>query len=81
MYSNGKNVAHSGEGRLAGNIVNFVIFLVLFGAGIYSLSFWTLEQAWIPSIACFLLVSLAFAIPMHFMGRADSSEPAFKESK
>ncbi|WP_431711379.1 hypothetical protein [Glutamicibacter uratoxydans] len=81
MYSNGKNVAHSGEGRLAGNIINFVIFFVMFGAGVYALSFWSLDQAWIPSIISFALISLAFAIPMHLMGRADTSEPAFEESK
>lgn len=81
MYSNGKNIAHSGEGRLAGNIINFVIFFVMFGVGIYALSFWTLENAWIPSIACFLLVSLAFAIPMHLMGRGDTSEPAYAPGK
>ncbi|WP_404289700.1 hypothetical protein [Glutamicibacter arilaitensis] len=72
MYSNGKNTAHSGEGRLVGNIVNTVIFLVLFSAGIYALSYWTLETAWWPTIACFVLSFGAFAIPMHLMGRSDS---------
>lgn len=81
MYSNGKNVAHSGEGRLAGNIINFVIFFVMFGAGVYALSFWSLDQAWIPSIVSFLLISLAFGIPMHLMGRADSADPVLQESK
>ncbi|GAA2959005.1 hypothetical protein ACX5K5_03855 [Glutamicibacter bergerei] len=76
MYSNGKNTAHSGEGRLVGNIVNTLIFTVMFAAGLYALSYWTLETAWWPTIACFALCFLAFAIPMHLMGRADSIEEA-----
>ena len=74
MYSNGKNMAHSGEGRLVGNLVAFVIFFVVFAAALYSLSFWTFENAWIPSILCFGLTIIAFAVPMHLMGRADKAE-------
>lgn len=74
MYSNGKNTAHSGEGRLVGNLVSFVIFFVLFAAGIYTLGYWTLEVAWWPILVSFALMFLAFAIPMHLMGRADKAE-------
>jgi len=74
VYSNDKNVSHSGEGRLVGNVISFVIFFVMFAGGIYALSFWSLDNAWFPSILCFALVSLGFAIPMHLMGRADSAE-------
>ena len=74
MYSNGKNTAHSGEGRLVGNIVNFAIFFVLFAAGVYTLGYWTLEVAWWPTLVSFALMFLAFAIPMHLMGRAEKAE-------
>jgi len=81
VYSNDKNVAHSGEGRLVGNIISFVIFFVMFAGGIYSLSFWRLDNAWIPSILCFGLVFLAFAVPMHLMGRGDTHQPSYREGK
>lgn len=71
MYSNGKNVAHSGQGRLAGNVIAFVVFFVLFVGAIYSLSYWTLDNAWIPGIACFVLAILAFAVPQHILGMSD----------
>lgn len=74
MYSNGKNTAHSGEGRLVGNIINFVIFFAMFAAGVYVLGFWTLEVAWWPTLLGFALMFLAFAIPMHIMGRSDKAE-------
>ncbi|KAA0977566.1 hypothetical protein FQ154_07550 [Paeniglutamicibacter gangotriensis] len=71
MYSNGKNLAHSGQGRLAGNITAFVVFFIMFLGCLYSLSFWTLENAWIPGISCFVLVMLAFGIPQHILGMSD----------
>lgn len=74
MYSNGKNTAHSGEGRLVGNIINFVIFFVMFAAGIYTLGYWELDNAWLPTLVGFALMFLAFAIPMHVMGRSDKAE-------
>jgi len=74
VYSNGKNTAHSGEGRLVGNIINFVIFFVIFAAGIYTLGYWELDNAWWPTLAGFALMFLAFAIPMHLMGRSEKSE-------
>jgi len=74
VYSNGKNTAHSGEGRLAGNLVAFVIFFAVFAGALYSLSFWSFENAWIPSILCFGLTIIAFAVPMHIMGRGDKAE-------
>jgi len=74
VYSNGKNTAHSGEGRLVGNIINFVIFFVMFAAGVYTLGYWELHNAWVPTLVGFALMFLAFAIPMHLMGRADKAE-------
>ncbi|MFJ2618836.1 hypothetical protein [Glutamicibacter sp. NPDC087344] len=74
MYSNGKNTAHSGEGRLVGNLVAFVIFFVAFVGALYSLSFWTLENAWLPTIVCFALILVAFAVPMHLMTRSTKAE-------
>ncbi len=73
MYSNGKNTAHSGEGRLVGNIVAFVIFFAAFCGSLYALSFWTFENAWIPTLACFALVLIAFAVPMHLLRRGESA--------
>ncbi|WP_313813259.1 hypothetical protein [Glutamicibacter sp.] len=74
MYSNGKNTSHSGEGRLVGNILTFVIFFVAFCGALYSLSFWSLENAWLPTIVCFVLVLFAFAVPMTFLRRGESAE-------
>ena len=71
MYSNGKNVAHSGQGRFVGNLIATIVFLAMFCGAIYSLSFWTLQNAWIPGITCFVLFVAAFAVPMHIMGMAD----------
>ncbi|ASN40184.1 MULTISPECIES: hypothetical protein [Paeniglutamicibacter] len=71
MYSNGKNVAHSGQGHLTGNIVALVVFMVLFIGAIYSLSYWTLENAWLPGISCFVLLILSFGIPQHILGMSD----------
>ncbi|KUM29634.1 hypothetical protein AQ436_08210 [Arthrobacter sp. EpRS66] len=74
MYSNGKNTAHSGEGRLVGNLINFVIFFVMFAAGIYTLGYWELNNAWWPTLAGFALMFLAFAIPMHLMSHSEKAE-------
>ncbi|WP_159614392.1 hypothetical protein [Glutamicibacter sp. JC586] len=74
MYSNGKNTAHSGEGRLVGNIVSFVIFFVMFAAGIFVLGYWELNNAWLPTLAGFALMFLAFAIPMHLMSYSEKAE-------
>jgi hypothetical protein len=73
VYSNGKNVAHSGQGRLAGNLIAFAVFFILFLGCLYSLSFWTLENAWIPGISCFVLAILAFGIPQHILGMSDKN--------
>ncbi|GAA5227072.1 hypothetical protein [Paeniglutamicibacter antarcticus] len=73
MYSNGKNLAHSGQGRGAGNTIAFVVFFVLFLGCLYSLSFWTLENAWWPGISCFVLAMLAFGVPQHILGMSDKN--------
>lgn len=73
MYSNGKNVAHSGQGHFVGNLIATLVFFAMFCAAIYALSFWTLENAWIPGISCFVLFILAFAIPQHILGMSDAN--------
>ncbi|MBV1779226.1 hypothetical protein KRR55_08885 [Paeniglutamicibacter sp. ABSL32-1] len=80
MYSNGKNVAHSGQGRLAGNVIALVVFFVMFAGAIFALSYWSLDNAWIPGIACLVLAMLAFAIPQHILGMSDR-DPAKTASK
>lgn len=80
MYSNGKNVAHSGQGRLAGNVVALVVFLVLFSGAIYVLSYWSLDNAWLPGVACLVLAMLAFGIPQHILGMSDR-DPSKTASK
>ncbi len=71
MYSNGKNVAHSGQGRFVGNFIATIVFLAIFCGAIFALSFWSLDNAWIPGIACFVLFVAAFAVPMHILGISD----------
>lgn len=45
MYSNGKNVAHSGQGRFVGNFIATIVFLAIFCGAIFALSFWSLDNA------------------------------------
>lgn len=73
MYSNGKNVAHSGQGRFVGNFIATLVFLAMFCGAIYALSFFTLDNAWIPGLSCLALTVLAFAIPQHILGISDRS--------
>lgn len=74
MYSDGKSKAYSGQGNFAGNFLAFAVFFILFIAAIYSLSFWTLENAWLPGVACLVLAMLAFGVPQHILGRANSHQ-------
>lgn len=71
MYSDGKNKAYSGEGNHGSNVAAFVVMFVLFIGSLYSLSFWTLENAWLPGIACLVLATAAFLIPQGIMGRSE----------
>ena len=74
MYSDGQNKAYSGQGNFVGNFVAFAAMFILFVGSIYVLSFWTLENAWWPGIACLVLAALAFLIPQHVLGRSNSHE-------
>lgn len=74
MYSDGKSKAFSGQGNFAGNFLAFAVFFILFVGALYALSFWTLENAWLPGLACFALAFAAFGIPQHILGRADSHQ-------
>ncbi|MGJ9401665.1 hypothetical protein [Arthrobacter sp. KK5.5] len=80
MYSDGKNKAYSGQGNFVGNFVAFAVFFVLFCGSLYALSFWTLENAWVPGIVCLVLAGLAFGIPQAILGRSDSLETARAEA-
>jgi hypothetical protein len=80
VYSDGKNKAYSGQGKFVGNFVAFAVFFILFLGAIYALSFWTLENAWIPGIVCLALAGLAFGIPQTILGRSDSLETARAEA-
>lgn len=71
MYTDGKNKAYSGQGQFASNFAAFVAMMVLFIASLYVLSFWTLENAWWPGIACLVLATAAFIIPQQIMGRSE----------
>lgn len=71
MYSDGKNKAYSGQGNLGSNLAAFVVMFVLFIGSLYSLSFFTLENAWLPGLACLVLATAAFLIPQGIMGRSD----------
>ncbi|GAA4042796.1 MULTISPECIES: hypothetical protein [Arthrobacter] len=59
------------ENPLGQSILIFVIIMVLFLGGIYSLSFLTLENTW-PMAICLGLVGLAFWIPQTILGRSNS---------
>lgn len=74
MYSDGKSKAYSGQGNFAGNFLAFAVFFVMFVGALYALSFWTLENAWLPGITCFVLAILAFGIPQHILGHGDSHQ-------
>ncbi len=60
------------ENKLGPTIVSFVIMMVLFLAGIYVLTFLTLDNIW-PMAASLGLVFLAFWIPQTITGRSDSA--------
>lgn len=67
-----KQKTHSGEGFLVGNLIAFVVMFALLLAGIYALSWWTLDNAIIPGVVCLVAVFLAFWVPMGILGRSDS---------
>lgn len=67
-----KQPTHSGEGHLVSNLVTFVIFVAIFVASLYSLTWLTLDNVW-PMVACLVLASLAYFVPL-VMGRSDSAK-------
>jgi hypothetical protein len=65
---------HAGEGRLAGNLVAFVVVMVIFLAAIVCFGLEP-EIGWIPAFALgLILFALAFFIPQQILGRSDSHE-------
>ncbi|GAB3538262.1 hypothetical protein GCM10027403_24230 [Arthrobacter tecti] len=62
---------HSGQGHLIGNILAFVVMLVLFTAAIFSLTFFEKTNVW-PFAVCLVLFFLAFWIPQTILGRSDT---------
>ncbi|GHD09875.1 hypothetical protein GCM10008096_22970 [Zhihengliuella salsuginis] len=71
MYSDSKNKAYSGQGNLGSSLAAFAVMFVLFLGSLYSLSFWTLENGWLPGLACLVLATAAFLIPQGIMGRSE----------
>ncbi|GAB2904190.1 hypothetical protein [Neomicrococcus lactis] len=72
MYSQGKNKAYSGQGNFAGNFLTLIVVFVLFAAAIFMTTFWTLSNAWWPTIALLVLVLIALIVPQHILGRSDA---------
>jgi uncharacterized membrane-anchored protein len=67
-----KQRTHSGEGHLAGNIVTFVLMMVLFLGALFAFGLEPQIGA-IPAFAIGLaLFALAFFIPKQIIGRSDS---------
>lgn len=60
------------ENNLASSIGIFLVMIVLFLGGIYSLSFLTLQNTW-PMAVCLGLFGLAFWIPQTILGRSNSA--------
>ena len=60
------------ENNLGQSILIFLIMMVLFLGGIYSLSFLTLSNPW-PMAVCLGLFALAFWIPQTILGRSNSA--------
>lgn len=72
MISNGKVKAYSGQGNLVGNLAAFlVVFLMLVGS-IVALSFWDLDQVWIPGLIFIVLYCGSFYAAKEIIGRSDS---------
>ncbi|MFD1212033.1 hypothetical protein ACFQ36_08270 [Arthrobacter sp. GCM10027362] len=66
--------SHAGEGRLAGNLITFLVVLVIFFASLVSFSLEPQIGA-IPAFALgLILFALAFFIPKQLLGRSDSHE-------
>lgn len=65
---------HAGEGRLAGNLITFILVMVLFFAAIVCFGLEP-EIGPIPAFALgLILFGLAFFIPQQILGRSDSHE-------
>lgn len=70
------NSTYRSENSVVQSAVLFTIFIVLFLGGIFAFSFWSLESAahaYIPGGLGILLCSLAFFVPMTFIGRSDTA--------
>lgn len=70
------NSSYRRENNLVQSAVLFAIFLILFLGGIFSFSFWSLEDfshAFIPGAVGIGLCSLAFFVPMTIIGRSDTA--------
>ena len=67
-----KQPTHSGEGHLVSNVVTLVIYLAIFVAGLYSLTWLSLDTVW-PMVACLGLCTLAYFVPF-LMGRSDTAK-------
>lgn len=68
------------ENSLFTSIVLFVVFFVLFLAGIVAFSWGSLHNVW-PFAIGIGLFFLSFWVPQTFMGRSDSSRRAMVRSR
>ncbi|MCG2620500.1 hypothetical protein LVY72_01080 [Arthrobacter sp. I2-34] len=65
---------HAGEGRLAGNVIAFIIVMVLLLASFVAFAM-SPEIGYVPAFTLGLvLFALAFFIPQQILGRSDSHE-------
>lgn len=70
------NTGYKSENNLIQSVVLFVIFFAMFLGGLFALSFWSLESfahAFVPGTIALVLCSLAFIIPMTWIGRSNSA--------
>ena len=67
------NSSYRRENNLAQTVIMFVIFLAMFLGGIYAMSYWSLENAFVPGITAFALIFLSLVIPMTWIGRSNSA--------
>ncbi|MEW1964848.1 hypothetical protein AB0302_05555 [Micrococcus sp. NPDC078436] len=72
MIRNGKAIDHSNAGGVGGSLIFFVICFAAFLGSLYAMSFWSLDNAWIPGLIALALAVLTFIIPQGILGRGDT---------
>jgi len=72
VIRNGKAIDHSNAGGVGGSLIFFVICFAAFLGSLYAMSFWSLDNAWIPGLIALALAVLTFIIPQGILGRGDT---------